>query len=222
MRELTFTASRRLTAGGFLWASLIQIFVVNNLIVLPHASSQNLEEHIISALGVTRCGLIGGFRFCSPWHEAADIAWIAGGVCLTSAAVLNMVIFPADRLRNLTFGVLAASGLGLVSTGFNPYNLRPSVHLLSAGTCFFCGAVGVLLLGAMLRQARRPYWGAAGIACGVTSIVSATLTALRPDPGVQGLFERIAAWPSVVWIIWTGAFILVFTRRAARGIRGGQ
>lgn len=50
----------------------------------------------------------------------------------------------------------------------------------------------------------------------MTSIVSATLTALRPDPGVQGLFERIAAWPSVVWIIWTGAFILVFTRRAAR------
>lgn len=99
-----------------------------------------------------------GFRFCSPWHEAADIAWVAGGVSLTAAAVLNMVIFPAGRRRNLTFGVLAVSGLGLVSTGFNPYNLRPTVHLLSAGTCFFCGAVGVLLLGGMLRQARRPYW----------------------------------------------------------------
>ncbi|TDU80235.1 hypothetical protein EDD91_7070 [Streptomyces sp. KS 21] len=217
MRELTFTASRRLTAGGFLWASLIQIFVVNNLIVLPRASSQNLEEHIISALGVTRCGLIGGFRFCSPWHEAADVAWIVGGWCLILGAVLNTVVFPPDRLRNLAFGVLAVSGLGLVSTGFNPYNLRPAVHLLSAGTCFFCGAVGVLLLGGMLRQAQHPYWGAAGIACGVTSIVSATLTALRPDPGVQGLFERIAAWPSVVWIICTGGLILFSARRAAHG-----
>lgn len=168
----------------------------------------------MSALGVTRCSRIGGFRFCSPWHEAADIAWIVAGVCLTLGAVLNMVIFPPDRLRNLTFGVLTVSGLGLVSTGFNPYNLRPTVHLLSAGTCFFCGAVGVLLLGRMLRQAHRPYWGATGIACGATSIVSATLTGIRPDPGAQGLFERISAWPSVIWLICMGAFIASSTWRA--------
>ncbi|MYT24970.1 hypothetical protein GTW69_32640, partial [Streptomyces sp. SID7760] len=46
MRELTFTASRRLMAGGLLWASLVQIFVVNNAVVLPRASSQNLVDHI--------------------------------------------------------------------------------------------------------------------------------------------------------------------------------
>ncbi|WP_030160877.1 DUF998 domain-containing protein [Streptomyces sp. NRRL S-244] len=222
MRELTFTASRGLAAGGLLWASLAQIFVVNNAIVLPRASSRNLVEHIISALGDTRCGLVGGFRFCSPWHEAADIAWIIGGVCLIVGALLNAAVFPPDRLRNLAFGVLAVSGVGLVSTGFNPYNLRPAVHLLSAGTCFFCGAVGVLLLGGMLRQAHRPYWGAAGILCGVTSIVSATLTALRPDPYVQGLFERIAAWPSVVWVICFGTYIAVSTRRAYRGRGRGR
>ncbi|MFF4105095.1 DUF998 domain-containing protein [Streptomyces sp. NPDC001903] len=216
MRELTFTASRTLTAGGLLWASLVQIFVVNNAVVLPRASSQNLMDHIISALGVTRCGRIGGFRFCSPWHEAADIAWIVGGVCLILGAGLNAAIFPPDRLRNLAFGVLAVSGAGLVSTGFNPYNLRPSVHLLSAGTCFFCGAVGVLLLGGMLRQAGRPFWGTMGILCGITSIISATLTALRPDPYVQGLFERIAAWPSVIWVICAGAYIALSARRTSR------
>ncbi|MFF0220132.1 DUF998 domain-containing protein [Streptomyces vinaceus] len=219
MRELTFTASRRLTAGGVLWASLVQIFVVNNAVVLPRASSQNLVDHIISALGVTRCGRVGGFRFCSPWHEAADIAWIVGGFCLVLGALLNAAVLPPDRLRNLAFGVLAASGVGLVSTGFNPYNLRPAVHLLSAGTCFFCGALGVLLLGGMLRRAQRPYWGTAGILCGVVSIVSATLTALRPDPYVQGLFERIAAWPSVVWVICFGAYLAVSARRASPGRR---
>ncbi|MEU8844003.1 hypothetical protein AB0D97_33645 [Streptomyces roseus] len=215
MRELTFTASRRLMAGGALWASLVQIFVVNNAVVLPRASSQNLVDHIISALGVTRCGRIGGFRFCSPWHEAADIAWIVGGFCLILGAVLGAAVLPPDRLRNLAFAVLVASGAGLVSTGFNPYNLRPALHLLSAGTCFFCGAVGVLLLGGMIRRA-HPYWGTTGILCGVTSIVSATLTALRPDPYVQGLFERIAAWPSVIWVICFGAYVAVSARRASR------
>ncbi|MFB6615044.1 DUF998 domain-containing protein [Streptomyces sp. NPDC056367] len=216
MRELTYTASTRLLVGGLLWASLIQIFVVNDFIVLPRASSQDLVDHIISALGVTRCGRIGGFRFCSPWHEAADVAWIIGGLCLALGALVNVVVFPPDRLRNLTFGVLAVSGLGLVSTGCNPYNLRPAVHLLSAGTCFFTGAVGVLLLGSMLVQAQRPYWGAAGIVCGATSVVFAMLTGLRPDPGVQGLFERAAAWPSVVLIIYTGAVIAVYARRGSR------
>ncbi|MFD7085039.1 DUF998 domain-containing protein [Streptomyces sp. NPDC059918] len=218
MRELTFTASTRLTAGGVLWASLAQIFVVNNAVVLPRASSQNPVDHIISALGVTRCGRVGGFRFCSPWHEAADIAWIVGGFCLILGAVLNAAVLPPDRLRNLTFALLGVSGAGLVSTGFNPYNLRPAVHLLSAGTCFFCGAAGVLLLGGMVRQAHR-YWGTTGILCGVTSIVSATLTGLRPDPYVQGLFERIAAWPSVIWAICFGAYIAVSARRASRGRR---
>ncbi|MFD7256332.1 DUF998 domain-containing protein [Streptomyces sp. NPDC059874] len=216
MRQLTFTASRRLVIGALLWASLIQIFVVNNLIVLPRASSQNLVQHIISALGVTRCGRIGGFRFCSPWHEAADIAWIVGGLCLSLGALLNSSLFPPDRLRNLTFGVLAVSGLGLVSTGCNPYNLRPAMHLLSAGTCFFAGAVGVLLLGSALVQAQRPYWGATGIACGATSVVFAVLTALRPAPGVQGVLERASAWPSVVWIICTGAVIGLSVRRRSR------
>ncbi|MFE2880580.1 hypothetical protein ACFXG6_19305 [Streptomyces roseus] len=218
MRELTFTASRRLVAGGALWASLVQIFVVNNAVVLPRASSRSLVDHIISALGVTRCGRIGGFRFCSPWHEAADIAWIVGGFCLILGSVLSAAVLPPDRLRNLAFAVLVASGAGLVSTGFNPYNLRPALHLLSAGTCFFCGAVGVLLLGAMVRRA-HPYWGTTGILCGVTSIVSATLTALRPDPYVQGLFERTAAWPSVIWVICFGGYIAVSARRASRSRR---
>ncbi|MEV6318331.1 hypothetical protein [Streptomyces sp. NPDC051776] len=214
MHELNVTASRRLTIGGLLWTSLIQIFAVN-AIVLSHASSQNLEDHIISALGVTHCGRIEGFRFCSPWHEAADVAWIVGGLSLCLGAVHNAAIFTPSRVRNLAFGALIVSGLGLVSTGMNPYNLRPTEHLLSAGVCFFSGAVGVLFLGSLFRGANRPYWGAIGIACAVMSIIAATLTALRPDPGVQGVFERVSAWPSLLWLIGTGLFITVSARRAA-------
>ncbi|WP_329389701.1 DUF998 domain-containing protein [Streptomyces sp. NBC_01351] len=196
--------------------SLIQIFVVNYAVVLPRASSQNLVSKIISALGITRCGLVGGIRFCSPLHEAANTAWIVGGVCLALGALLNVPMLAPDRLRNLAFGALAVSGVGLMSTGINPYNLRPALHLLSAGTCFISGATGVLLLGWILRQANRPFWGTLGIACGVTSLVFTTLTALRPDPGVQGLFERTSAWPSVVWVMGSGAYIVLTLWRASR------
>ncbi|MFE5828351.1 hypothetical protein ACFQ7B_42390 [Streptomyces erythrochromogenes] len=82
MRELAVTAPRRLVAGGSLWTSLVQIFIVNNLIALPRASDHNPVAEAISALGLTRCALVEGTRFCSPWHEAAAVAWIAGGVCL--------------------------------------------------------------------------------------------------------------------------------------------
>ncbi|WP_328296904.1 hypothetical protein OG389_03150 [Streptomyces sp. NBC_00435] len=216
MRELTITASKRLVVGGLLWASLVQMFVVNNLIVLPRATNQNLVHEIISALGVTRCGHVGGVRFCSPLHEDANVAWIIGGVCLTAGALLNTAIVSPGRVRNLAFGALALSGLGLLSSGFNPYNLRPALHLLSAGTCFFSGGVGALLLGGLIRRAHRPLWGALGVACGVTTLVFTVLTGLRPDPGVQGLFERTSAWPTVVWIIGSGATIALQAWRSSR------
>ncbi|MFI8219982.1 DUF998 domain-containing protein [Streptomyces sp. NPDC085932] len=217
MREFTGTASRRLVAGGLLWVSLVQMLVVNNFVVLPHASSQDLEAVIISALGITRCRDIAGIRFCSPWHEAADIAWIVGGVCVFLGAVLNVAAFPPGRLRKWTFAVLAVSGLGLVSSGFNPYNLRPLAHLLSAGVCFTGGAVGVVLLGHMLRRAgHHPYWGMTGIVCGAVSLVAALVTAIRPDPRTQGVFERTSAWPSILWIIGTGVLFAWTAWRARR------
>ncbi|MEV7415359.1 DUF998 domain-containing protein [Streptomyces sp. NPDC089919] len=214
---LTPTTGRRLVAGGLLWASLVQMPVVNNAVVLPEATNQSLVHQIISALGITRCGRVEGFRFCSPWHEAADVAWIVGGLCLALGAVLNAGLFPAGRLRNTAFTALALSGLGLTATGLNPYNLRPAAHLLSAGTCFFSGAVGVLLLGVLLRRTGRPYWGAAGIVCGVTSLICAVLTGVRPDPSDQGAFERASAWPSILWIIVTGAMLLFSRPRTPAG-----
>lgn len=151
-----------------------------------------------------------------PWHEAADSAWIAGGACLAVGALLNAAILAPDRLRNMGFGALTLSGVGLLASGMNPYNLRPAAHLLSAGTCFIAGGVGVLLLGIAFRQADRPFWGTSGIVCGVTSLVFTALTALKPDVGIQGLFERTAAWPSIVWVIGTGAAIVRLAWRASR------
>ncbi|MFE5824308.1 DUF998 domain-containing protein [Streptomyces erythrochromogenes] len=217
MRELTVTAPRRLVAGGFLWTSLVQIFIVNNLVVLPRASNHSQVAEVISALGLTRCALVEGTRFCSPWHEAATIAWIAGGVCLAAGSLLTAAVFPPDKWRNLAFGALTVSGLGLLSTGLNPYNVRPTLHLLSAGICFFSGGLGVLVLGSMLRQARRQYWGVAGMVCGMVSLVFTVLTALRPDVHVQGLFERVSVWPSLVWIIGTGSYFAVIARQSHRG-----
>ncbi|MEU9480398.1 hypothetical protein [Streptomyces sp. NPDC048191] len=216
MHKRSVADSRRVLVGGLLWLSLIQVFFVNNLIVLPHASSQNLVEYLISALGMTQCDRIHGMRFCSPWHEAADIAWIFGGLSLSSGAVLNMVFFPSSRLRNRAFGALTISGLGLVSAGFNPYNVRTVVHLLSAGTCFISGAVGVVLLGGMLLQRSRPYLGMIGIACGVTSLIGTALAALRVDLEVQGAFERASAWPSLLWLIGTGGFLASTAWRTSR------
>ncbi|RSS78652.1 DUF998 domain-containing protein [Streptomyces sp. WAC06614] len=216
MRELTVTASSRLVAGGLLWASLSQIFVVNYLVVLPRASNHSLVDEVISALGVTRCDVIEGLWFCSPWHEAADTAWIVGGVCLFLGAALNVVLFAPDRMRNAAFSLLVVSGVALVLTGLAPYNVHRGPHLIAAAVCFYSGAAGVLLLGVMLRQARRPCWGTFGIVCGTTSLVFATVTALRPDPGVQGVFERASAWPSVVWAILFGAHLAVTALRARR------
>ncbi|MFF4369353.1 DUF998 domain-containing protein [Streptomyces sp. NPDC001594] len=216
MRRLNFAASKRLMAGGLLWASLVQIFVVNNAIVLPRATSQNLIAKIISALGITQCGYVGGSRFCSPLHDAADGAWIAGGICLVAGTLLNAVLLPADRPRNLAFGSLAVGGAGLTASGLTPYNLHPVAHLVAAGTCFFFGGVGIIVLGATLRQAGRPYWGTLGIVCGVTSLVFTLVTAIKPDPGIQGLVERAAAWPSVMWIIGSGIVIALTVWRGRR------
>lgn len=216
MSELTVTAPKRLLAGGLLWASLVQIFIVNNAVVMPRASRQSLTDEIISALGVTRCARVEGIRFCSPWHEAAISAWVVGGLCLALGAVLNTVLLPPGRRRVVTTGAFVLSGLALVSAGLNPYNLRLALHLLSAGTCFIAGAVGVLLLGSEFRHMDRPYWGVTGMVCGVVSLVGTAVTAVHPVPTFQGLFERASAWPSVLWIIGTGVLLARAAWRRSR------
>ncbi|MFE9255010.1 hypothetical protein [Streptomyces sp. NPDC006879] len=217
MHELTITPSRRQATGGLLWVSLLQIFIVD-VVVFIHATTVRPTDEIISALGETQCGRLGAFHVCSPWHESADIAWVIGGLSLAVGALCNLAVFTPGFLRNLAFGALTISGLALVSTGLNPYNVRPSPHLFSAGTCFFMGSAGVVLLGLLFLQANRPHWGWAGVSCGAIGITGTTLTALKPIPDLQGLFERVGAWPSVVWVMATGAFIVraVYRHAVAR------
>ncbi|MFE5681583.1 hypothetical protein ACFQ7B_42385 [Streptomyces erythrochromogenes] len=55
----------------------------------------------------------------------------------------------------------------------------------------------------------------------MVSIVFIVVTAIRPDLHIQGLVERVSAWPSLVWIIGTGSYLAVLARQSHRGSAAG-
>ncbi|MFT4306148.1 MAG: hypothetical protein QM604_04565 [Microbacterium sp.] len=109
--------------------------------------------------------------------------------------------------------IVAIAGLGEVVVGLSPEDVS-AAHLPGAMVAILGGLTGITLTGAAL--ARHAGWrglGLWGVGLGAFGLVSAVVGLTLAPVRVFGLFERMAAYPILIWLILTGVTVLRRIRR---------
>ncbi|WP_454293454.1 DUF998 domain-containing protein [Salana multivorans] len=152
----------------------------------------------ISDLGVATCGaeIPGlGVLGCSPLHVVVNASLVVSGLALIGLGVLGRRL---PGFRGLAGIAWAVAGLSTALTGLVPLDTDVELHLLVSTPVFVASPLGVLLGARQLTGTRRGI----GIAVGaVTLVVGAVFLVWVDGAGIGGLLERIALWPSVVWVL---------------------
>lgn len=152
----------------------------------------------ISELGVATCGgeIPGlGVLGCSPLHAVLNVSLVVSGLALIGLAAL------ARRLpgfRGLAGVAWAVAGLSTALTGLVPLDVDLDLHLLVSAPVFLASPLGVLLGARQLGGGRRVVGVVVGV---VTLVVGAVFLVWIDGAGIGGLLERVALWPSVIWVL---------------------
>jgi hypothetical membrane protein len=193
----------------------------------------NWLTNVISDLGNTACGQFavhGATSYvCSPRHAVMNTSFVISGVLLIVGTLALWRMWPARRMTTVALLLLVISGVGKMIVGFVPENTNAALHTLGASNILI-GSVAILLISlAVLSQSR-----ALAITGLVISIVSLSATILWTaaqyagpalDLGLgTGGMERLADYPTNVWLIIVGLVALLTTRgqiapAAGRAIR---
>lgn len=202
--------------AGAVWISLVQYFVVLVVVQSQWTTPYSWVRNAISDLGAETC-----FHFdqddawvCSPWHAVANLSWIAAGCCLAAGALLALREFGRTRLARTGLACFAVSGIGLMVVGLCPEDTSTALHVAGAMAAIPLGALGTVLTAlAMVRAGKVPVVGRIGIALGATGIAGFPIfLAGIGGPGVFGFWERMAAFPGMVWAIVLGIGMLTLPR----------
>jgi hypothetical membrane protein len=210
--------------GGisFILATL-QYFVVQVVVAgaWPHNYSWN--DNYISDLGNTACGrfVIAGHasEVCSPLHAMMNGSFVAAGVLTIAGTCLLWRLWPQTGLARAGLILWLIAGMGKVIVGLVPENTNIFLHTFGAMNLPI-GSVAVLLLSLSVRRA-HPVLYRLGRIVSLLGLVAGSLFTLMeysgysviPGLGAGGL-ERIAGYPSNIWMLGIG---LVSFARLRRG-----
>jgi hypothetical membrane protein len=205
------TSRGRLAAGGLLWLTSAQFFVVQALAQRGWRGSEpySLRHSWISDLGATTCGSYsggGGIVVCSPRHALLNGGLVVlGGQVLVGAALLQPLL-PASRFARPALGLLAISGVALPFVAGFPEDTGKPWHAVAATVHLATAGLGMLAAGLALRGSGRPKSAAVTLVLGAASLAGTAVTGAGGGLGVgRGAVERLAAWPFTVWTTLAGA-----------------
>lgn len=211
----------RWIAGGIAFIlATVQYFLTQ--IVIASAwmhPAYSWDRNYISDLGNTACGpfTIHGFTeiVCSPLHAAMNASFIATGLLTIIGAMLLWSFWPATRLARTGLILLVIAGVGKTFVGIVPENTNLTLHTLSAFNLPVT-SIAILLLGLSVRHTHRAVLWLSVLTAVVGLLAGAVFTAAQyaghsPIPGAGiGTLERIAGYPSNIWVLGIG--ILALTR----------
>ncbi|MFC9435330.1 DUF998 domain-containing protein [Nocardia sp. NPDC057030] len=204
--------SRIASIAGLAWVSTVQYFVVLFVVQSRWTTPYSWTRNAISDLGAETCFHSEHVDtwVCSPWHVLANASWVLTGLCLTAGALLAARIYGRRWPARVGFALYAAAGIGLVMVGFNPEDTRLAPHTIGAIVAIAGGAVAVVLTAvAMIADGRTPALGRMGIVLGAIAIASFVATMARlGGAGMFGLWERLTAFPVLIWAIMHGVALL--------------
>ncbi|MFE3192413.1 DUF998 domain-containing protein [Nocardia sp. NPDC059240] len=204
--------------GAVLWVAVLEFFLVLPVVSSRWSTPYDPMRNMISDLGATTCRYADSRAVwvCSPWHRPANGSWLVAGTCLALGALLLMNAFVESRSARVGLGLYIVSGLGLITVGANPEDLRPVMHGLGAAFAIVGGEVAMIVLGAaLLRERRHRGLGLLGVAGGCVAVIGLILMICHVGgPALGGLWERIAAFPTLIYAVCCGLRWLAVPPRA--------
>jgi hypothetical membrane protein len=222
-----FERSRTLTRGmanlggvAFIVATL-QFFLAQGIVAAAWNPPYNWGTNVISDLGNTACGAFAVHGtptyVCSPRHALMNASFVAAGVLLIAGTVLLWRLWPARRMTWVALVLWLIAGVGKVIVGLVPENTNAALHTLGAANILI-GGVAILLLGLAVRR-ENPALARTGLLIAIVTIVASLLwsaaqaghTALYLGLGSGGM-ERLADYPSDLWLLLVGLIALLATR----------
>jgi hypothetical membrane protein len=203
---------RAVTVGAVAWIVQPLYLVAELVAAWGSTAPYSMLDQTISDLGATQCTTIaypyGDVAVCSPWHPLVNGSFVVFGVLLAVGAVLLRGSLPRPRLAAASTVAWVVAGLSSVATGLVPVDQDLELHALVALPSLVALPLALLLLAASLRAA-VPRLGVATAVVGLVSLAGSVvflLTATSPDLG--GLWERLAFWPSYLWVPVVAVVIL--------------
>jgi hypothetical membrane protein len=219
------TARARLAAGGVLWLTSAQFFVVQALAQQGWQGSQpySLRYSWISDLGATTCGTYsggGGIIVCSPRHGLLNGGLVVLGGQVLVGAILLQPLLPASRFARPALGLLAVSAVALPFVAGFPEDTGKPWHAIAATVHLATAGLGMVAAGLSLRGVGRRKSAAVTLVLGAASLVGTAVTGAGGGLGMgRGAVERLAAWPFTAWTTLAGAAALVAVAGAGSGSR---
>ncbi len=222
----------RHVTGGVLLLATVQVLVVEEVVaaaweLVPYSRAR----HYVSDLGLAECAQLTGRTVCSPLHGVMNAAFVVHALLVLGAVVLLRDLVPA-RARPWVVAAVAVHAVGVAWVGLVPGSLaepvgglpRYVVHNVGSAAAVVGGNLGALVVGVALVRRYRPWalatlvLGGAGAAATVLDVVGVEV---GPGPGAG---QRATMYPIVVWLVVTGAAVVVRTvkRRRASAPGGGR
>ncbi len=194
--------------GPLLWASSIQYFIVQLIVIVAWTVPHSFANNFISDLGNTECGTYAGLAVCSPLHLLMNLSFVTFGITMFVGSMLLWRRFERNKLSTFGFLLMMAAGVGTMLVGLFPENTINSLHMLGAVLGLGVGNLSVLFLGIGLghiHPAMRTYT----ILSAVLSLTAFVLFAIAEYAGLgRGGMERLISYPFTVWMITFGIYLL--------------
>jgi hypothetical membrane protein len=222
--ERVRSASRAaVVAGGAGWTvGVVQYAVVQIVAAAAWTRPYSWKNNYISDLGNTACGMFHvphgtPYYVCSPDHGAMNASFVIFGVLTIVGAVLLRRVWPAGHLTRWALTVWVLSGLGKMIVGLVPENTNIDLHLLGALDVPLA-SIAILLLSLAIRHTSRTI-SVIGIAVALVGLVGSVLSTGGEVAGSSaylglgvGGAERLASYPSSLWMLMIGVTAVFSTR----------
>ena len=195
--------------GGLAWLSIVQYFVVEELVRQGWSLPYSRQSNYISDLGAVGCGTYEGRTVCSPDHVWMNVSFALVGVAIMIGAVLARS-GARSPLTPLVVGLYVAAGAGSVLVGLFPEDTNGALHGLGAALFFLAASLGHILLGLRLRRTTAgSAYGTALAIVGVIGLVGTVLLGSATDLGFgAGLVERVVVYGADLGFIATGLLMI--------------
>lgn len=203
-------------AGAACWLALAAYIPIELAVMNASTVPYDPMRQVVSALGVTVCDsepnpLVGDAP-CSPQHLLMNWTFTVTGIAIAIGALCLRPLLPAERRVTAAAWMLAAVGLGYITSGVIPADVDLFWHTVLAIPGMFLQIPAWIMLARALRgpYPALAYWTVAAVAVHLAGIAGLIVSPFVDGPG--GLFQRATIWPTYVWAV--GAAVMALRRPA--------
>lgn len=207
--------------GAALIVATVQFAIAQLIAATAWNPPYDWQTNVISDLGNTACGpfaIHGATSYvCSPRYAVMNASFVVAGLLLIAGMMLLWRLWPVRWMTTTALVLWLIAGVGKIIVGLVPENTNASLHTLGATNIVLSG-VAILLLSLVVRW-EYPALALTGVVIAIVSLAASVLwtaaqtagSALDLGLGTGGM-ERLADYPTDIWLVVVGIMALLTTR----------